>query len=110
VHDDRTKLFTLASSRDVRLFGSDIDIADALEFQRLAGTRQLGTSHSVFRTAVHTPSEHSIGALYVAWRIIGALEKNPYARRGVARDQGLARRTARCEFHDLPHTRFKEYA
>ncbi len=106
-HDVRTKLFTLASSQDVRLFGVEIDIVDTPEFQRLAGVRQLGSSNYVFRSALHTRFEHSLGTLHTAQRVIDALEKNPDATYMVPMD-AKARRLTRLAalLHDLPHIPF----
>jgi HD superfamily phosphohydrolase len=106
-NDLRTKLFTLASSQDVRLFGVEIDIVDTPEFQRLAGIRQLGSSNYVFRSALHTRFEHSLGTLHTAQRLIDALEKNPDASHTVPMVP-KARRLARLAalLHDLPHMPF----
>jgi HD superfamily phosphohydrolase len=105
--DRRTKLFTLASSQDVRLFGVEIDIVDTPEFQRLAGIRQLGTSNYVFRSALHTRFEHSLGTLHTAQRLLDALEKNPDASHMLPVNP-KARRLARLGalLHDLPHMPF----
>lgn len=102
--DGRTKLFTLAPSQDVRLFGPEIDVVDTREFQRLAGIRQLGTSHYALRSALHTRFEHSLGTLRNAQRVIDAVESNPFALYMVP-VQPKARRLSRLAalLHDLPH-------
>ncbi len=99
------KVFTLASSGEVVLFGPEIDIVNSAEFQRLAGLKQLGTSHLVFRTAVHTRFEHSLGTLSMAQRLIDAVEGNPESR-GQVPDE--AKQLARLGglLHDLPHLPF----
>ena len=60
--DGRVKVFTLPVSGSVVLAGPEIDVVDSPEFQRLAGLKQLGTSYLVFRGALHTRYEHSLGA------------------------------------------------
>ena len=70
--NEAEKVFTLAASGEVRLFGPEVAVVGTPEFQRLAGIKQLGTSHLVFRTAIHTRFEHSLGTLHMADHILHA--------------------------------------
>jgi len=104
--DKRTaKTFTIPVSGSVDLYGPELDIVKSPEFQRLAGLKQLGTSYVVFRGAVHTRFEHSVGALHEAERMITAINNNPYREVEV---DGRGRRLARLGalLHDLPHVPF----
>jgi HD superfamily phosphohydrolase len=99
------KTFTLPVSGSVVLFGPEIDIVRTKEFQRLGGIKQLGTSYVVYRGALHTRFEHSIGALHEAERMLRAVESNP---RDSYKVEDEARRLARLGalLHDLPHVPF----
>lgn len=100
------KVFTLAASGEVRLYGPEVAVVDSTEFQRLAGIKQLGTSHLVFRTAIHTRFEHSIGTLHMAQTILDrarmSLETLSHE------EQREATQLARLGglLHDLPHLPF----
>lgn len=99
------KTFTLPVSGSVVLIGPEVAVVETKEFQRLAGLRQLGTSYVVFRGALHTRFEHSLGALHQAEKMLTAIENNP--REGQSIDPA-ARRLARLGalLHDLPHVPF----
>jgi len=101
-NDSRTKTFTLPVSGSVVLWGPEIDVVASREFQRLGGIRQLGTSYVVFRGAVHTRFEHSIGSLHEAERMVYSINSNPY---GVTTVDGTGRRLARLGslLHDITH-------
>ena len=105
-NDDRRRVFTLASTGEVELLGLEVGVVDTPEFQRLAGLRQLGTSNFVFRSAVHSRFEHSLGTLAMAEHLLDAahvdLEDLEEADRRTARQ--LARLGALL--HDLPHLPF----
>jgi HD superfamily phosphohydrolase len=103
--DQRVKTYTLPVSGSVVLYGPEIDVVQTAEFQRLAGLKQLGTSYVVFRGALHTRFEHSIGALHQAEKMLQAIESNPKAGEPIPRS---ARRLARLGalLHDLPHVPF----
>jgi len=96
---------TVRCTGAVYLFGPELDIVDSPEFQRLQGIKQLGTSYFVFRGAVHTRFEHSLGTLQTAERIIQAVNGN--SKEGPKID-GKGRRVARLAalLHDLPHVPF----
>ncbi len=98
------KVQTIRETGAVYLYGPEIDIVDTPEFQRLAGIKQLGTSDFVFRGAVHTRFEHSLGALAQAQNIIDTVNRNPQTRRIDERGVRLARLGALL--HDLPHVPF----
>ena len=98
------KVQTIRDTGAVRLYGPEVHIVDTREFQRLAGIKQLGTSDFVFRGAVHTRFEHSLGALAQAQNIIDTVNRNPLARQIDERGVRLARLGALL--HDLPHVPF----
>ena len=101
----RAKVQTIRATGAVYLYGPEIDIVDTPEFQRLGGIKQLGTSYFVFRGAVHTRFEHSLGALAQAQNIIDAVNRSPLSQRRVdERGMRLARLAALL--HDLPHVPF----
>jgi HD superfamily phosphohydrolase len=99
------KTFTLPVSGSVVLFGPEIDLVQTQAFQRLAGIKQLGTSYVVYRGALHTRFEHSIGSLHQAARMLRAIEGNPRDRYEI---DDPARRLARLGalLHDLSHVPF----
>lgn len=99
------KTFTLPVSGSVVVFGPEIDVIRTPEFQRLAGIKQLGTSYVVFRGALHTRFEHSLGSLHQAELILRAIENNPIDSKHISPQ---ARRLARLGalLHDLPHVPF----
>jgi uncharacterized protein len=102
---ERVKVQTIRATGAVCLYGPEIDIVDTPEFQRLGGIKQLGTSYFVFRGAVHTRFEHSLGALAQAQNIIDAVNRSPLSQRRVdKRGTRLARLAALL--HDLPHVPF----
>jgi uncharacterized protein len=102
---ERSKVQTVRATGAVYLYGPELDVVDTPEFQRLAGIKQLGTSYFVFRGAVHTRFEHSLGTLQQAQNIIDAVRKDSFNGRTVdSRGQRLARLGALL--HDLPHIPF----
>jgi uncharacterized protein len=103
--DPRAKTYTLPVSGSVVLYGPEIDIVATREFQRLSGIKQLGTSYVVFRGALHTRFEHSVGALHQAEKMITAVQTNPREAYDVEPE---AHRLARLGalLHDLPHVPF----
>lgn len=99
------KTYTLPVSGSVVLFGPEIDLVSTPEFQRLAGIKQLGTSYVVYRGAVHTRFEHSLGSLHQAELMLRAIENNPIDSKYIS---AAARRLARLGalLHDLSHVPF----
>jgi uncharacterized protein len=108
------KVQTIRDTGAVTLYGPEIEIVDTPEFQRLGGTKQLGTSYVVFRGAVHTRFEHSLGTLQQAQNMVDAVNRSaatsrdgrigPAKRAIDARGTRLARLAALL--HDLPHVPF----
>lgn len=103
--DPRFKVQTIRCTGAVYLYGPELDIIDSPEFQRLQGIKQLGTSYFVFRGAVHTRFEHSLGTLQMAEQIVQAV--NNSSTEGTKIDR-TGRRVARLAalLHDLPHVPF----
>src|SRR5438045_544624 len=65
------KVFTIPSSDGgVILYGPEIQVVGTRTFQRLGFVKQLGTSYLVYRGAVHTRFEHSLGTLHMVDRIV----------------------------------------
>jgi hypothetical protein len=60
----------------VELSLPEISIIDHPAFQRLRRVRQLGLAHFVFPGGTHSRFEHSIGAVYVAQRIVDSVNTN----------------------------------
>lgn len=104
-HHAEVKTFTLPMSGSVVLFGPEIEVVKTREFQRLAGIKQLGTSYVVYRGALHTRFEHSLGTLHQAELMLRAVNNNPRDPYHVpARAFRLARLGSLL--HDLPHVPF----
>ncbi len=102
--DDRWKVQTIRGTGAVYLYGPELDLVDAPEFQRLQGIKQLGTTYFVFRGAVHTRFEHSLGTLQKAEQIVQAVNRGDS---GVKVDP-VGHRVVRLAalLHDLPHVPF----
>ncbi len=62
--------------KDIRLTPLEVEVVDTKEFQRLRHHRQLGPCYLVYPGAEHTRFQHALGTLYVAQRIISAIN-NP---------------------------------
>jgi len=61
---------------DIWITELESKIIDSELFQRLRYIKQLGTSYLVYPSAQHTRFEHCIGTLFVAQRIINAIQRN----------------------------------
>lgn len=70
------KTFRIAVSGDVQVTRLEREIIDTLDFQRLGGVRQLGSVVHVFRTALHTRFDHSLGTLAMVDRMMRAIATN----------------------------------
>src|SRR5947209_1809143 len=64
----------------VRMFQEEVAIIDHPTFQRLRRCRQTGFAHVLMPGAVHTRFEHSIGAVYVAEKMIQYVNMNYYTQ------------------------------
>src|SRR5262245_40673797 len=95
------KLIRDAVHGDIELGPLEVELIDTPEFQRLRGIKQLGTAYLVFPSAMHTRFEHSLGASWMAHRIVSALRRgHPVS----ADEEALIRTTALV--HDLTHIPF----
>jgi len=65
-----------AVHKDITLTGPEVAALDTPEMQRLRGIRQLGTAYYVYPSAQHTRFEHCVGTLWMARRIVGAIESH----------------------------------
>jgi uncharacterized protein len=103
--DKRWKVQTIRGDDAVYLYGPELDLVDAPEFQRLQGIKQLGTSYLVFRGAVHTRFEHSLGTLQKAEQIVQAVNRG---LEHTPKIDEVGRRVTRLAalLHDLPHVPF----
>jgi len=61
---------------DVWLTDLEVKVIDTEEFQRLRFHRQLGPCYLVFPGAEHSRFQHALGTLYVAQRLISAVNLN----------------------------------
>uniref|UniRef100_A0A182R721 HD domain-containing protein n=1 Tax=Anopheles funestus TaxID=62324 RepID=A0A182R721_ANOFN len=50
-------------------------VVNTVEFKRLKHLKQLGVSNAVFQTALHTRYDHSLGACYLAGRLLNEVNK-----------------------------------
>ena len=60
----------------IHLTQREVQVIDTPSFQRLRGLKQLAMAQSVFPNATHTRFAHSIGALGMMNRILGAAREN----------------------------------
>src|SRR6185295_9881867 len=97
----QSKVVRDAVHGDIELSGLEIELIDTPEFQRLRGIKQLGTAYLVFPSATHTRFEHSIGAAWMAQRMVDAIRRS----HPVSVDEAaLIRVTALL--HDITHIPF----
>lgn len=61
---------------DIRLTRLQAEVMDTRSFQRLRGIRQLGMSHLVYPSAMHSRFEHSLGTCWVTRKIIAHLAES----------------------------------
>ena len=95
------KLVRDAVHGDIELGALEVELIDTAEFQRLRGIRQLGTAHLVFPSAVHTRFEHSLGASWMAHRIVSVL----YRESPINSDEETRIRVSAL-LHDITHIPF----
>ena len=67
------KTIRIAVTGDVGVTELEKKIIDTLDFQRLRGVRQLGSSVQVYPTALHTRFDHALGTLAMADRVCKAV-------------------------------------
>jgi HD superfamily phosphohydrolase len=97
----RKKLLRDAVHGDIELEALEVELIDTPEFQRLRGIRQLGTAHLVYPSAMHSRFEHSIGTLWMAWRMIEAVRRT----NSIPPEEMAAIRIAAL-LHDVTHIPF----
>jgi len=96
------KLIRDALHGDIEFTTAEMRLIDTPPMQRLRSIKQLGTSHLVYPSAVHTRFEHSLGTAWLAKRLLAGL-----AERGVEIDAAdrLAVPAAAL-LHDVTHIPF----
>ena len=62
--------------KDIWLTELETKIIDTPEFQRLRYIHQLGPAYLIYPGGKHTRFDHSLGALFVAQRIVNSIQKN----------------------------------
>lgn len=97
----RGKLLRDAAHGDIELGPLEIELIDTPEFQRLRGIKQLGTAYLVYPSATHTRFEHSLGASWMARRMIEALRRTA----PISANEETAIRVAAL-LHDITHIPF----
>src|SRR5215471_6960252 len=97
----KNKLIRDAVHGDIEMSGLEVELMDTPEFQRLRGIKQLGTAYLVFPSAVHTRFEHSLGASWMAHRILQSVRRNG----NVSADDETMIRVAAL-LHDITHIPF----
>jgi uncharacterized protein len=92
----------------IRLTEDEVKIIDHPAFQRLGRVYQLGQAHLVYRSATHKRMEHVLGSVWVAQKIVNAIEAS-YRR---FKKKGL-HEESNCSFSEplsLLETRFVRLA
>ena len=87
---------------DIALSVEEASLLDTFEFQRLRLIKQLGTSHLIYPTAVHTRFDHALGTLHMAQRLMDSLR---------SRGAEIGPQDERCVrfaalLHDITHVPF----
>lgn len=100
IRDPIHNLVSFSDSEDDRLLAELIDTAP---IQRLRRIKQLGYSEFVYPGATHTRFSHSIGAMQMARRMLGAFKRDPLFADS-EEHRLMARATvAAALLHDLGH-------
>ncbi|CAM9634624.1 unnamed protein product [Phaeothamnion confervicola] len=108
-HNDRDLIIKGKDFRDkihgnVKLQDVIARLVDTPEFQRLAGLKQLGASAYVYRGAVHTRFEHSVGVAHLAEKLCLVLKEHQPELGISDRDVMCVKIAGLC--HDLGHGPF----
>lgn len=94
---------------DIYLTHEELRILDTPEMQRMRGIKQLGSAYLVFPGALHTRFDHSIGTVYVAQKIIDAInlsfEIDPARGIAISDEEARVIRIAGL-LHDVTHIPF----
>lgn len=90
---------------DIKLTRLEVKIVDTPIFQRLRRIRQLGTAHLVYHGARHARFDHALGTVYMAQKIIDAINDSPFCRTKIDPPRKLLTRLCAL-LHDLPHVPF----
>ncbi len=94
---------------DIYLTHEELRILDTPEMQRMRGIKQLGPAYLVFPGALHTRFDHSIGTVYVAQKIIDAInlsfEIDPARGIAISDEEARVIRMAGL-LHDVTHIPF----
>lgn len=99
----RAKTIRDAIHGDMTFSPDEVRLLDTATMQRLRGIKQLGLSHLVYPSAVHTRFEHALGACHLAGKIIESLEQ-----KGIHHFTEDDRRRIRTValLHDITHVPF----
>src|SRR6266705_4987020 len=100
----KTKVIRDAAHGDIEVSPFEVELIDTPEFQRLRGIKQLGTAYLVFPSAVHTSFEHSLGASWMAHRILESVRRSQSVSAISADDENVIRVAALL--HDITHIPF----
>lgn len=85
---------------DIWITEFEAKVIDEKVFQRLRGIRQLGPTYFVYPCALHTRFEHCLGTLYMAQKIINAVQRN-FKNKGLVFKKGSTQFSERG-FHVFP--------
>lgn len=84
---------------DIEVNDLELEVIDTPQFQRLRNIRQLGTTHLVFPTALHTRFDHSLGTLHTSQLIINYLVK----KKAEINQNSVQLIRLACLLHDITH-------
>ncbi|GLI65357.1 hypothetical protein VaNZ11_008907 [Volvox africanus] len=101
----RGKIFSDSIHGTFRIDPLNVKIIDTPQFQRLRDLHQLGVTHLVFPTAVHTRFEHSLGTSFKAFEVADRIFRTQGHHLGMEQDDiRLVSLAGLC--HDLGHGPF----
>lgn len=87
---------------DLAMTDEELALIDTPTFQRLRGIKQVGTSHLVYPSAVHTRFEHSLGTAWLAKRLLEGIS----ARQGPIDESDRQTAVLAALLHDVTHIPF----